>query len=793
MTIVRVVVLWCLGIWIATTTTWPSSVWWAGTAAGALAAVVLWRRRSARLTAVCLLAFFAGGARTTELPTSPSPASNVVSITSYGSDQDVTLVGQVISPPRIYDRRTDLVVAVDSVQPPGQPAQPAQDLVLVQTHRFQTIAYGARLEMTGRLEEPPTLSDFDYRAYLARRDIHRLIRYPHLEIVAQEPANPFYHTLYQAKESAQKTIHRLLPDPQASLLSGILLGDDSGIPPALQEAFQRTGMSHIIAISGFNIALLAGALLRGSRPLLGHRRSAWLALAGVAAYSLLVGADASVVRAAIMGALYIVASRFLGRPTFAPAALAVAALGMSLVNPLVLWDAGFQLSFAATLGLMLYAEPLSRWTRARLERWMQHEIVGRLMPLLSETVLVTLAAQITTLPLLAYHFGEVSLASLPANVLILPAQPGVMLWGALATIGGLLALPLGQILAWPAWLFLTYTIELVEILARLPFAVAPASPGLPALVALYALLFGATWLLRRPQAQRQRLWSTVQARAPQGALGLSLLVLILAWQWRQTQPDGRLHVVFLDVGQGDAVFIQTPQGRQFLVDGGLYPSVLNAELGRQMPFWDRHLDAVVATHPDDDHVAGLPGVLDRYEVDLLLTNGAPSGSTRAYETLLQNAEARGVAVRRPQPGEQWQTSDGVMLTFLHPGPVPLDNDNDNSVAMHLSYGRFSLLLTGDAQEAGERAMLRQEYDLQAMVFKAGHHGARTSSNDFFLEAVQPQFVIISAGADNDFGHPHEEVLQRAADVGAAVLRTDQLGTIEVITDGERVWWEAARR
>ncbi|HSM54930.1 MAG TPA: DNA internalization-related competence protein ComEC/Rec2 [Candidatus Sulfomarinibacteraceae bacterium] len=792
MTIVRVVVLWCLGIWIATATTLPSPLWSAGAVAGVLATIVLWKRRSARLAAVCLLAFFAGGVRTVGLPISSSPTLNAEPITSYGVDQELTLVGQVISPPRVYDRRADLTVAVDSIQPPGRPAQPVQGLVLVQTHRFPLIHYGARLEMTGRLEEPPTSPDFDYRAYLARRDIHRLIRHPALEIVAQEPVNPFYHTLYQARAAAQRTIYRLLPDPQASLLSGILLGDDSGIPPDLQQAFRRTGMSHIIAISGFNIALLAGVLLRGSRPLLGHRRAAWLALTGVGAYTLLVGADASVVRAAIMGALYITSTRFLGRPTFAPAGLAVAALGMSLANPLVLWDVGFQLSFAATLGLMLYAEPLSRWTHARLERWLQRDFARRLMPLLSETVLVTLAAQVTTLPLMAYHFGEISLASLPANMLILPAQPGVMLWGALATIGGLLAPALGQILAWPAWLFLTYTIELVWVMARLPFAVTPASPGLPTLVSLYALLFGATWLLRRPQAQRQQLWVTVQARAPQAALGLSAMALILVWQWRQTQPDGLLHVVFLDVGQGDAVFIQTPQGRQFLVDGGHYPSVLNAQLGRQVPFWDRRLDVIVATHPDDDHVAGLPGVLDRYDVDLLLTNGAPAGSNRAYDVLLQNAEAQATTVRRPQPGERWQTGDGVTLTFLHPGPVPLESDNDNSVSFHLNYGAFSLLLTGDAESAGERAMLQQGQPLQAMVFKAGHHGARTSSNDFFLEAVQPQIVVISAGADNQFGHPHEEVLQRAAEAGAAVLRTDQLGTIEVITDGERVWWEAAR-
>jgi competence protein ComEC len=710
----------------------------------------------------------------------------------YGNDQEVTIQGVVLGEPAIYERRIELTVDIESIRLPGQPTQPADGRLLVQTLRFPIIPYGTRLQLTGNLETPDSGLDFDYKAYLARRGIQRLMPYPELLVLAQDQANPLYHRLYQFKEQARKTISQLLPDPQAALLTGILLGDDSRIPRSLQDDFRKTGMSHIIAISGFNIAILAGVLLRGSRSWLGLRSSAGFALLGISLYTLLVGADAAVVRAAIMGGIYILTSRLLGRPTFAPAVLALAAFGMSLVNPHVLWDIGFQLSFAATLGLMLYAEPLSRRTRNWLETWLPPEWVARLMPFIAETILVTLAAQVATLPLLIYHFGQLSLASLPANLLILPAQPGVMLWGGLATLVGMVFPALGQLLAGIAWLFLTYTIELVQILARMPFAVIDVQVGLPGVIALYAALIGVTWLLRQAPQRRQQLWESARLRSAHGAIGASFLLLLLTWQWHQTQPDGLLHVAFLNVGQGDAVFIQTPQGRQMLVDGGHYPALLRSQLGRQMPFWDRTLDVVVATHPDDDHVAGLPGVFDRYDVDLLLTNGAEEDSSSAYEALLQQAKEGETTMHAVQAGQTMQLDQGVHIEFLHPGPVALEKDNDNSVALRLTYGNFSLLLTGDAEQEAELAMLQREAPLEALVFKAGHHGARTSSNDFFLEAVQPRIVVISSGKENQWSHPHPEVLERAAAVGATVLRTDEMGTIEVVTDGERMWWEVGR-
>jgi competence protein ComEC len=461
---------------------------------------------------------------------------------------------------------------------------------------------------------------------------------------------------------------------------------------------------------------------------------------------------------------------------------------MTLLRPAVLWEAGFQLSFAATLGILIYVEPVSRRAQAMIGRWAGEERSRRLARLLSEGLLVTLAAQLLTLPLLLYHFQQLAVLSPLANLLILPAQPGIMIWGGLATLAGLLWLPLGQLLALPAWLFLTYTIAVVNGFGALPFAAVRVTLTPAGVLASYLLIGLLTWVVSRGP---RRAVAVAREQAPRLALTAALALALVVWQWVQTRPDGALHVTFLDVGQGDATLIRTPNGRRVLVDGGQYPSVLSSQVGRRLPYGDRRLDLVVATHPDADHVAALPEVVGRYDVGQLMTSGALAEGSSPYAALLVAAEREGVPIVAAQTGQIIHIDEGIRLQVVHCAPAG-STDNDSSVALRLSYGAFSLLLTGDAEAAAEEAMAASGLPLASTVYKAGHHGARTSSNDFFLDVVQPQTVIISAGAGNASGHPHPELLQRVALAGAVALRTDEIGTIELTTDGRQLWWEAGR-
>lgn len=264
---------------------------------------------------------------------------------------------------------------------------------------------------------------------------------------------------------------------------------------------------------------------------------------------------------------------------------------------------------------------------------------------------------------------------------------------------------------------------------------------------------------------------------PRLLLALAFFAAI-AWFALRTLPDGRLHVWFLDVRQGDAILIQSPDGRQVLVDGGPSPTALFDQLGEVLPFWDRSLDLVVLTHPDADHMSGLIPLLERYEVGAALDSVVPG--EQGAETWLAATSAAGVPRPAAAPGTRVQAG-GAVLTVLGP-PHGAEDGNNGSVVLRLDYGTSSMLLVGDAEVEAERALLAGSGPLHADVLKVGHHGSSASTSAEFLEAVQPRLAIISVGAGNYFGHPAPDVLQRLQ--GIEVLRTDARGRIEVVSDGK---------
>ncbi len=788
MLIVYLGIAWFIGLWLASVVALDWYLWLLVAAAGLVTAVFLRKHQKVSWGGACVLVLALAALRYgTAVPTIDQNH-----IAYYNGTHNVTITGLVVDEPDVRDRFVNLRVEVDSIQVSSGAQLPMQGVVQVQTYRFPLINYGSRLRVTGMLEAPPEGETFSYRAYLARQGIHSLMSLPSVTVLAENEGNPLYQAIFSFKNQAQATIARLIPEPQAALLTGILLGNDNGLPPELEEAFRITGMTHIIAISGFNIAILVAILVRLAEPFLSQRSAVIFALAGISLYTILVGADASVVRAALMGSIYLIANRWLGRPNYAYASLILAGFVMTALRPFTLWDVGFQLSFAATLSLMLYADPLTRWVRRGLERWLARDWVEQVMGVLSEAVILTVAAQILTLPLMIGYFGQLSLISLLANALILPVQPAVMIWGGLATLVGLIVPAAGQLFAWVAWIFLSYTIWLVRLFAAVPGAAVPLTISAGGVIAIYGVIAALTWLGNQQEERRRQLFTAVRQNLSQRlAVGASGVTAVLVLGWGMTQPDGQLHIVFMNVGQGDATFIQTPSGRQILVDGGLYPSVLNDQLGRQMPFWDKEIDILVATHPDADHVSGLVGVFDRYRVNSVFTNGQTFGESPIYDEVLAAAQAQQSEIRPVQAGEVILIEDGVRLEVVHPGPaLNEDSRNENSVSMRLVYGNFTFLFTGDAEEMGEAEMLAEERPLTALVFKAGHHGSNSSSSLPFLQALQPQIIIVSAGVDNRFGHPAPEMLERAAAVGAVVLRTDELGSISVVSDGVTMSWQA---
>jgi len=264
---------------------------------------------------------------------------------------------------------------------------------------------------------------------------------------------------------------------------------------------------------------------------------------------------------------------------------------------------------------------------------------------------------------------------------------------------------------------------------------------------------------------------------------LNLLVWVTLYQKR---TGSTLQVSFLDIGQGDAILIDSPNHSRVLIDGGKNRKVLS-ELTKVLPFGDKRIDIVVATHPDLDHIGGLPEVIDRYDISLFLEPGVPSNNS-TYEELLGRVSDKNISKLLARRGMIINFGDGAKLYILYPLPeTDLTNfdPNDASIVAKLVYGGESFLLTGDAELKTENALIQLDGDnLVSNVLKAGHHGSKTSSSLSFVEKVSPTYAIISAGLDNSYGHPHEEVLARFRNLGSEILNTALVGSIVFQTDGE---------
>lgn len=741
-----------------------------------------WRQqRVARLTAFALIGLLIGAGRLLIA----QPHIDADHIAFYNGAGRVTLQGIVSREPDRRPTLTNLQLDVQALVLDDGMTVPLHGRVLVKAPAYTAIEYGDLIHATGLLETPPVFESFSYRDYLARQGVHSLLRQADITVIESHHGFFLWEWLYRLKAHALKTLLAIWPEPEASLLAGILLGVESGISTDLDEAFVATGTSHIVAISGFNLTIIAGVFIQMANRLLKGRGKTLLPLAGLWLYTILVGASAAVLRAAVMATVMILARRE-ERMTHGPTSLAAAVLVMGMLNPYVLWDVGFQLSLAATLGLILYTEPVTRWFQRLFERLTDKERAQQIVGLLSDALIVTIAAQITTTGVIIGVFRRLSLVTLLTNLLILPAQQYVMLCGGVALIAGVLLRPVGQILSWFAWVFLAYTIAAVRWTAAFPLAsVELGNITLPLVWGYYAVLGVVSWWFSRPIEARQR-YRLALKKITQRQLAVGFAVLVLLFAYFYAAPDGRLHVIVLDAGQGDAIFIQTPRGKQVLIDGGMDAPQTLAQVGQRMPFWDRRLDMVILTSPTSGRLAGLIPVLERYTVDFVNVSPETGRGNRyeRWEALLAERTPGSVGIL--WAGMTWELDTGLTLQTLWPEP----GGTGGPLVLRLTYGNTSFLFGGDATTVTEEALIKREgQHLRSSVLLLARHGAKTASTPIFLQAVAPEVVVISAG--NDTRGPDPAVLARVMD--KSVYRTDEAGAITMTSDGRQIHVHVARR
>jgi len=689
--------------------------------------------------------------------------------------RDVALEGVLVRAPDERDTYPSLRLRVDSLRPLDAEAPTGVDGLLLVRASPGNYAYGDRLRLQGRLVTPTEDETFSYRDYLACSGVYSYMSYPKIDRLERGLGNPLLAGLYAFHERGVETIYRIFPDPEASLMAGILLGEAQGIPTQVQEDFRLTGTSHIIAISGFNITMVAGLFTMLFSRLLGRRRGAIAAAIGIGLYVLLVGGSAAVLRAALFGWLTLFA-RQVGRRQTGLNSLTFTGALLAVFNPLVLWDAGFQLSFSATLGLMLYSEPFSTAFNAWAGRHLPATIVSRIAQPVSEYILATLAAQVTLLPVLLIIFRQFPLTSLLVNPLILPAQLPLMVLGGLALGLGMIFTPLGQVAAALAWPFVAYTIRMVEAFASLPDTVihtGATSWGFAA--GFYAILFAITYYRPKVSVLLRKLTPGI------ALLGLGVLATI-TWREAYRAPDGKLHVTVMPAGSGEAILIQTAGGRFVLINGGPSPSRLSDALGRRLPRGDQRLDWLVVADPDNEDLYALPDTIKRYTPANVLWAG-PTGGTRGTRYLWQALMAADIPVTRLQPGQALDLGEGARLEALTVG--------SRGAVFLLEWESFRMLLPLGLDFEALEALEYGKSVGRVSALLLAQSGYAPLNPPEWIANLNPQVVLLSVEAGNEDNLPSWETLQALE--GYTLLRTDENGWIELTTDGEELWVEVERQ
>jgi competence protein ComEC len=618
---------------------------------------------------------------------------------------------------------------------------------------------GAVLELRARLVEPRgPETGFDERGWLARQGVHVVLRGGDPRVVGRRGGIGGVADRLHAH--VERTLARGTTGERRTVLTGIVLGEDDGIDRSLRDAFRASGLTHLLAVSGQNVAITAVGVVAAARIAgVGRLAGEGIAILAVVAYALAVGWQPSVVRAAVAGILASL-GWITARPRDRWHALAVGALVLLSWTPAAALDAGFQLSFAAVMAIFVVLPRVSGVPDA-------YPVPRGLW----DVLVVAFACGLVTAPIVWLHFGAVALWTVPANVAAEPAMPPLIALSLAASALEPVLPGAATALAWLAG----WCAAWIALVARVVSTWPSAQIHSPVVLAACLALTGATLLVRRLPGHRRRtvivgLVSVVLASAS------AACALRPAPSWRP--PEG-LRVTFLDVGQGDAALVEAP-GVAVLVDEGP-PEADVADQLRRMGL--RSLTAIVLTHPQRDHIGGAAAVLERLHVGEVADPGidAPSAD---HDAAVAAARRHGVPIAIVRAGDVFRVGRLVLRILWPDGPgLPKEDPNQHAVVALASFGATDVLLTADAESDVTRRLRLRPVE----ILKVAHHGSQDAGLPDLLRVLRPRLAVISVGAGNDYGHPRPETLAALkAAPGLETLRTDENGRIVVESDGRAI-------
>lgn len=695
------------------------------------------------------------------------------------SGSEVVIKGFVDSEPDIRETKVLYVLKTESIDD-YKAEKRIKGRILLTTLKDGTdklYGYGERLEVRGALNTAKGSRNpggFNYKGYLVKSGISAAVFAKNYNIHEKGSGNTNFLVKTGAilRERIVTVIDKSLPKEQAGLLNGMLIGYRDGLSKDVQTAFSDSGLSHVMAVSGMNVAFIIIPLVFVFKKLrIGQKAANVIIIAVLLLFVYITGFSPSVVRAVIMGVIVLL-GQVIMRETDIYTSLSLAAILLLLYNPYNLFDIGFQLSFCATLSLVFFYKNI------------KDKLNFRFMPeIISSTLAATIAAQIGVLPIIVFYFNKVSIVSLISNLLVVPLVGLVTILGFMMAIIGQVSIVLSQYIGYVNCSLLTFILYVVKISSQLPFAVIKAvTPSPAAILSYYALILFFFWYkpVFRPSIKPS------YYIAASGIAVAALLVTMLL--------PRDLSVTFIDVGQGDSIFISSYAGRTVLIDGGGQDKKISPgpDIGEMvvMPFLldsgTSKLDMVIATHGHDDHIQGLMSVLENFDVGTLVI---PDVSDKAaFTEVLKIARNKGIMVSTCRKGDIIRLDGKTYLKVLHPAGNYNESRstlNNGSLVMKLYYKNISMLFTGDIEKEAEAGLISSGENLEADILKVAHHGSQYSTSSDFLDAVDPAAAVVSVGR-NSFGHPSDDTLQRITEDKIQLFRTDKDGAVIVKSNGEKL-------
>jgi len=763
------------------------------TVVAALCCLVLSCFLSSRLPlAVCTFVFFFIWGLYALTPWK-APEQLPCAIQQYAANGTVTVEGVVLSRPTTTPTSSSFIVRVEGVLREGHGFPACGSLMVYVSAGDVTLSRGDRVRFVTRVVVPRLLGlpgEFDYPRYLAYQGVAatgRVAAAEEIVLMRGAAEDSPIRRIDLASRRLGDFIRVSQPDVEvSSVLSALLIGDQKRIPEQLSTAYTRAGVNHILSISGFHVGIIAFFIVQFA--LLLATRSEALALAfnlrrlvlllslpAMLLYLFLTGTAPATARSVIMLAT-IVLALYVERETDPVNALLISALLLLALNPPSLFDISFQLSFLALWGIVIIVPPAMGLCNSIQRGWLRT---------LFQFVLSSAAATFATVIPVLFIFNQASLTGILSNFLIVP------LLGYGAVLTGFCALPFVYIFAPLAHLLLLLAgkLSLLSNYLVMQFAELPLLRfhGITRMDMMAFLAFMSAMTF-------------IRGRKPRTVLGVLLpSAAIIAHIAAPSPADGRLHITMLSVGQGESLLVRMPDGAFMLVDGGGYLHENGRDFGERtlapalFKLGVRRIERMVMTHSHPDHLGGLPFIAGTLPVGEFW-EAAPGGTGEQYNRLRAILDGKGVPVKRLSAGDTFNLGNGVAMAVLSPSPVPPKTPppgddaemNEDSLVFRLSYGGFSMLFAADTGFAAEKRMLAGRGDLASTVLKVGHHGSRFSTSDAFLARVSPKVALISAGSGNAFGLPSARTLALLGAHGIQTYRTDQDGTIELISDG-RSW------